>query len=121
MAKASSKSKRPRSRKDPATTSNGRNAQGRFTKGNPGGPGNPHSQRVGQLRSALLAAMTDTQWKRIIKSLLARAEAGEPWAVKEVLDRIIGKPIEADVFERLEAMEKRLAQAKEQHNAKLQR
>jgi len=28
----------------------GRDARGRFTKGNPGGPGNPHARRVAALR-----------------------------------------------------------------------
>jgi hypothetical protein len=33
------------------------------------------------------------------------AKAGEPWAVREVLDRSLGKPVEADFIERLESLE----------------
>jgi len=79
----------------------GRDGAGRFAKGNPGGPGNPHGGRVAALRAKLLEAITDADFEAIARSLVDRAKAAEPWAVKEVLDRIIGKPavsvtVEAD-------------------------
>ena len=37
----------------------GRDAGGRFTKGNAGGPGNPHARRVAHLRVRIVEAVTD--------------------------------------------------------------
>ena len=48
---------------EPATEVNhtGRDASGRFTRGNKGGPGNPFARQVGQLRKALLQCL---RWTR---------------------------------------------------------
>jgi len=70
--------------------SKGRNANGRFATGNRGGPGNPHARRVGQIRARLLAAITDDDLEAVIRTLVENAKAGEPWAVKELLNRLIG-------------------------------
>jgi hypothetical protein len=85
--------------------SNGRARGGKFAPGNKGGPGNPHAARVGQWRKQLAEALTDTEFGGVIRALVAAAKAGEPWAVREVLDRTLGKPVEADLIERLEALE----------------
>jgi len=69
---------------------NGRGPDGRFAKGNPGGPGNPHARRIGEIRARLLAAVTDEDLESIIRTLIEKAKAGEPWAVKELLSRLIG-------------------------------
>jgi len=69
---------------------NGRGSGGRFAKGNAGGPGNPHARRVGEIRAKLLAAVTDEDLETIIQTLVAKAKAGEQWAVKELLSRLIG-------------------------------
>jgi hypothetical protein len=83
--------------RDPAT--------GRFRPGWKGGPGNPHARRVGELRAKLLAAVSDEQWTQILTTLIEKAIGGEQWAVREVLDRTLGKPIEHDLIERLEQLE----------------
>lgn len=71
---------------------NGRDPKtGRFTNGNPGGPGNPHNKRVLHFRNLIQKATTDDQVKKIWSKLLQEAEAGKPWAVREALDRLIGK------------------------------
>ena len=85
-------------------STNGANG-GRFKPGNPGGPGNPHAKHVAQLRSALLEAVTPTDMAAIITKLVADAKAGSVQAAKEVLERTLGKPIEADLLERLERLE----------------
>ena len=41
------------------TASNGRNGNGRFAPGNSIANGNPHAKRIGQLRSALIEAVSD--------------------------------------------------------------
>jgi hypothetical protein len=89
---------------------NGRDPAGRFTKGNPGGPGNPFAKRAGELRSALMAALTDEDWQAVVRKLVDCAKAGEPWAIREVFDRTLGKPVEADLLERLEVLETALSQ-----------
>lgn len=69
-----------------------RDAHGRFTRGNSGGPGNPHIKAVAAWRSALVRVVSPKDIEAVIKKLLECAKAGEPWAVRELLDRCLGKP-----------------------------
>ena len=71
--------------------SNGRDGRGRFTTGNPGGPGNPHAARVGEWRSVLVETVTPADLRAVIRMLLEKAKAGERWAVCELLDRTLGR------------------------------
>ena len=48
----------------------GRDARGRFAKGNAGGPGNPHARKVAQLRSALLRAVSAGDLRAVVKKLV---------------------------------------------------
>lgn len=89
----------------PNGASGGRGPGGRFAPGNPGGPGNPHAAHVGRLRSALLSAVTPEDLNVIARKLVELARAGEMPAIRELLDRTLGRPTEADVLERLEALE----------------
>lgn len=82
-----------------------RDAGGRFVRGNAGGPGNPHAKHVGALRAALLEAVTPEDFKAIAAALVSAAKRGEAWAVRELFDRTLGKPVEADFLARLEALE----------------
>lgn len=70
---------------------NGRDASGHFLPGNPGGPGNPHSRRVAQLRVRIVETVTDDDLAEIVATLVQCAKAGEPWAVRELFDRLLGK------------------------------
>ena len=70
---------------------NGRTASGQFAKGNAGGPGNPHAKRVADLRAALLEAVTPEDIRTVATALVARAKAGEVPAIRELLDRLLGK------------------------------
>ena len=83
----------------------GRDAAGRFAKGNPGGTGNPHAQKVAALRSAMLNAVTEDDVEAIIRRLVQDARAGDLYAAREVLLRTLGKPVEYDLIERLETLE----------------
>ncbi len=86
--------------------SNGRDpATGRFLPGWKGGSGNPHAQRVGRLRSALLEVVDETAIRRVVEALIKEAEGGNVPAVRELLDRCIGKPHETDLIERIERLE----------------
>ncbi|MEX0655535.1 MAG: hypothetical protein WD151_15545 [Phycisphaeraceae bacterium] len=71
---------------------NGRDARGRFVKGNAGGPGNPHIQKVAKLKAVMLEAVTQKDLRAIVKVLIEKARAGDVTAAREVMDRCFGKP-----------------------------
>jgi len=87
---------------------NGRDAAGRFTKGNAGGPGNPHAARVAQLRSALLNAVTEDDMIAVARALIHKAKLGDVPAIRELCERTLGKPLEPDLLQRLEDLEHQL-------------
>ena len=91
----------------PSTNGPGwRDVSGRFVKGNPGGPGNPHAPQVARLRAAMLEAVTEDQVRAVIGKLVELAEGGSVPAAREVRDRCLGKGVEAvDLMERLEKLE----------------
>jgi len=69
-----------------------RDAKGRFLQGNPGGPGNPQAGNVGRWRQALAEAVSAEDLAEVTRRLVEAAKAGKPWAVRELLDRCLGKP-----------------------------
>lgn len=71
--------------------SNGRDAAGRFVRGNPGGPGNPRARRTAEIRAALVNAVSDEDLQDIVRALAGKAKAGDTVAAREVLDRVLGK------------------------------
>jgi hypothetical protein len=85
---------------------NGKDAAGKFVAGNKGGPGNPFSRQVAKLRSALLQTVTTQDIIAIVKVLIKKAKKGNVACAKEVLDRSLGKPVETDLYEKLENLEK---------------
>lgn len=74
---------------------NGRDAGGRFALGNAGGPGNPYARKVAQVRATLMRAVKLQDIKAIVQSLIERAKNGDVVAAREVLDRILGKSMQA--------------------------
>ena len=48
--------------------------------------------------------------REVVAALLSRAKAGEIAAVKELLQRILGPPVELDLLQRIEALEGRLGE-----------
>ena len=87
------------------TESYGRDGAGRFAAGNKCARGNPYAKQVQKLRSALLSAVKPSDVRAIMQKLIARAREGDIVAVKEVLDRCIGRPIEADLLDQLSHLE----------------
>jgi hypothetical protein len=71
----------------------GRDAKGRFAKGNLGGPGNPHARRVAQYRRALWNAVTDGDIDAIVRRQVEKAKEGDRAAAKLVLAYTAGKPV----------------------------
>lgn len=68
---------------------------GRFLPGNQMGKGNPTLRRVGLLRQMLLDTVTDDDFREVVTALVAKAKSGDLPAVKELLDRMLGKPAQA--------------------------
>ena len=88
---------------------NGRDATGRFTKGNAGGPGNPFARRVALMRQTMLEAVSDEDLREIVRALVDRAKQGENGSVQILFDRLFGKPVAAPHPDRVELEELLLA------------
>jgi hypothetical protein len=85
----------PHRETEPAADANpGRDAHGRFAKGNAGGPGNPFARQVAGLRRALIAAVTEEDMHALARTLLAYALEGNMTAAKLLLQYVLGKPPE---------------------------
>lgn len=87
---------------------NGRDDRGRFVRGNPGGPGNPHARQVARFRAALLEAVTDDDLRAIARKLVEESKAGNVSAAGLLLDRLLGKVEAADFADRMESLERAL-------------
>lgn len=72
-------------------TKHARDRGGRFAKGNSGGPGNPFVHRVAQWRQQLADTVKDEDVEAVVAQLIKAARAGEQWAIREFLDRLMGK------------------------------
>jgi len=88
---------------------NGRKPDGQFAKGNPGGDGNPFAKHVARLRAVLFEAVTPADLKDVVTALLNQAKAGDVASIKELLQRLLGPPVELDFVERLDALEQQIA------------
>ena len=71
-------------------------SRGRFLPGNRAavGRGNPHADRVHAWRNALAATVTEADLRAVIATVVEQAKAGERWAVRELLDRCLGKSVQ---------------------------
>ena len=65
-------------------------AQRPLRPGNHGGPENPLAGKIGKLRAAMVAAVTEDDIHEIARSLIATANGGDVREVKEFLFRTIG-------------------------------
>jgi hypothetical protein len=72
----------------------GRDKNGRFAKGNPGGPGNPQARRVALLRSILINTTTEQDVRDIAEQLRQLAREGDVPAIKLLFAYVLGKPTE---------------------------
>ena len=70
----------------------GREANGRFAPGNPGGPGNPYARQVAEYKKATLAVVSIERLKRILDAIAKKAEDGDVAAAKLILQYTLGKP-----------------------------
>lgn len=69
---------------------------GRFQKGNPGGPGNPWSKRIAQLRKAFYAKVTTEDIEEVTDNLLRLAKGNDGFqavqAAKILFAYMLGAP-----------------------------
>jgi hypothetical protein len=91
------------------TDDNGRHPNGRFGPGNRFASGNPHARKVAALRTALMNAVTEEDLQKIVAALVEAAKGGDIHAAREILDRVLGKPTQTDLLQRVEALEILLA------------
>ena len=82
----------PQPASDPSA---GRQANGRFAKGNQFGPGNPYARQVAELRKQMLNAVTSEQIQAIILAMVQKAIEGSVPAARLVLSYTLGKPMES--------------------------
>lgn len=76
-----------------AANGSGRDPQtGRFVKGWKGGPGNPQLRALAEWRQVLIDAVSEDDLRETVEVLKREAKAGQRWAVRELLDRCLGKP-----------------------------
>jgi len=90
----------------------GHEPDGRFAKGNPGGPGNPFARQVAALRKVIINRLTEQDLLAITEALLAKAKEGSVGAAKLLLAYALGKPASAPDPDRLDGAE--LAHFKDQ-------
>ncbi len=83
----------------------GRDGKGRFTKGNPGGPGNPFARQVARLRQVFLDRVDPDKLQALVDKLLEMALAGDLAALKLVLAYTLGRPAPAVDPDGLDAQE----------------
>src|SRR5258708_6790573 len=76
----------------PSAGDSGRDARGRFTAGNSGGPGNPFARRVAELRKVLLETFTEQELRTVAGQLLVKAKRGALAATKLLFQYVLGKP-----------------------------
>lgn len=69
----------------------GRDETGRFVKGYRGGPGRKKGAKTEFVIAAMDKALTPERAERIVEQYLLACEAGEAWALKDFLDRCLGK------------------------------
>src|SRR5204862_6929732 len=84
------------------TPTDGREPNGRWAKGNPGGPGNPFARQVAKLRKVIINRLTEDDLLAITEALLAKAKEGSVGAAKLLLSYALGKPASAPDPDRLD-------------------
>ncbi len=81
-----------------------RDGNGKFAKGNPGGPGRPKKERETKFYEVTLTAVSIEDWKVIVKKAVDQAKRGDGVARKWLADYLIGEPeknvnLKSDIIE----------------------
>jgi hypothetical protein len=70
----------------------GRTPDGKFAKGNPGGPGNPHARECARILHIMQSGIADEEMLQLTRKLIELGLAGDVGAIKVILAYKIGKP-----------------------------
>lgn len=81
-----------RANRDPEKATVKRGAKGHFTAGTKPGPGNPQVRKLASYRDAFAKAVTPEDITTAARKLAELAKAGDIMAIRELLDRAIGRP-----------------------------
>lgn len=81
------KSRKKASRLDGGKT--GRDRKGRFTKGNPGGPGRPPREREVAYLAAVKDSVPVNEWVRIVRKAVEQARRGDRHARQFVCELVL--------------------------------
>jgi hypothetical protein len=92
------------------TNTTGRQSNGRFAKGNRGGPGNPFARQVAAFRACLINSVTEDDMKAIVYKLVDRARFGNLQAIKLLFTYLLGTPKPVVEPDELDLQEMHLAQ-----------
>ncbi len=71
-----------------------RDENGKFIKGNGGGPGRPTKERETRYYEILMTAVTFEDWKKIVLKARDQALKGDPTARKWLSDYLMGAPVQ---------------------------
>ena len=72
-----------------------RDTGGKFTKGNAGGPGNPHARSCARMLEMFRNAISEDEMFQLCRMLFMKAVGGDISAAKIILSYKIGKPLPA--------------------------
>lgn len=75
---------------------------GKFVKGNPGGPGNPHAIKIATYTAALKHAVSEDELRQVFVTLKRLSLRGDIDAIRELLNRTLGKARVADSLANVE-------------------
>lgn len=85
-----------------------RDQRGRFSKGNHENAGGRRASHVAKLRSELEKAVSTEDIRQIAMRLVTEAKSGSIRAIDLLFNRLFGAPVQADLIERLEELEKQM-------------
>ena len=71
-----------------------RDRSGRFTKGNPGGPGRPPRATEAEYLGALADMVSLADWREIAEKAVQQAKRGDATARKWLSDYLMGAPLQ---------------------------
>lgn len=67
-------------------------ANGRFVKGNKGGPGRPRGSAANPYREATLSKVSVERWEHIVDKAIEDAESGDKHARRWLGEYLVGRP-----------------------------
>jgi len=90
-----------------------RNSNGTFAQGNPGGPGRPAKaveSAAARIRKIFIEGVVDEDLRLIVDQIVTQAKQGDHWAINQLFDRLLGKPVPSDFHAELDELEKQMRQ-----------